>query len=53
MAQSILQQGWFYCRGSRMLQESEVVCFLPEMREDAEFPGLITAREGKTCANSP
>jgi hypothetical protein len=53
MAQSILQQGWFYCRGSRMLQESEVVCFLPEMREDAEFPGLITAVDGKALAHRP
>jgi len=36
-----------------MLQESEVVCFLPEMREDAEFPGLITAVDGKALAHRP
>jgi len=53
VAESNLQYGWFYCRGSRVLQESEVVCFLPEMREDAEFPGLITAIDGKAFAQRP
>jgi len=53
MAESILQQAWFYRRGSRVLQESEVVWYPPEMREDAEFPGLITVRDGKAFAHRP
>ncbi len=53
MAESILQQGGFYCRGSRVLQESEVVWYPPEMREDAEFPGLIANRDGTAFVHRP